>query len=326
VCAQPAERLKCSKCKVPYCSVACQTVDWKERGHKVTCKRLVQEAAARGEAPTPPPSPTAQATLPVVEGPARGRDDAARAKAAAAAANATDAPAPESEHWLGTPRCPVCLEDWDGNGETTLLICCFKHICSPCFKKIDTAALPCPLCRTPFRKSKEESLAMLRRQVENDHPAAVGFLGTCYERGHYDLTKDAHAAVLAYRRAAELGDVRAMVNLGFAYDHGEGVKLDKKKAVKYYRMAADRGYASAQYNLGACFTKGDGVAQDYAEAFRFSKLAADQGYACGETSLGWMYERGRGVAQNSAEAVRWYERAAAKGHEAAAARLAELRP
>ena len=30
VCAQPAEKLKCVKCKTPYCSVACQTVDWKE--------------------------------------------------------------------------------------------------------------------------------------------------------------------------------------------------------------------------------------------------------------------------------------------------------
>ena len=50
VCAQPAEKLKCSKCKTPYCSVACQVLDWKERGHKATCKRLVKEAAARDEA------------------------------------------------------------------------------------------------------------------------------------------------------------------------------------------------------------------------------------------------------------------------------------
>ena len=94
VCAQPAYKLKCVKCKTPYCSVACQTVDWKERGHKKECERLVKAYAAatvRGgapgdEAPTTPPLPKPKAAPPVVDGPARGRADVARARAAAAAA------------------------------------------------------------------------------------------------------------------------------------------------------------------------------------------------------------------------------------------------
>ena len=66
VCAQPS-RLNCAKCKSPYCSVACQTDDWKDRGHKKACKRLVEAAAAKGggaardEAPTPPPLPLEEA-------------------------------------------------------------------------------------------------------------------------------------------------------------------------------------------------------------------------------------------------------------------------
>ena len=47
VCAQPS-RFNCIKCKSPYCSVACQTDDWKNRGHKKKCKRLVQENEAKG--------------------------------------------------------------------------------------------------------------------------------------------------------------------------------------------------------------------------------------------------------------------------------------
>ena len=137
VCAQPAEKLNCVKCKTPYCSVACQTVDWKERGHKKECKRLVEAnaaAAAKGGAPqeemsTPPPSPKPKAAPPVVDGPARGRADVARARAAAAAATSTTAPVPEPEHWMGTPRCPVCLEDWDVNEDLTFMVCCCKDIC-----------------------------------------------------------------------------------------------------------------------------------------------------------------------------------------------------
>ena len=48
VCALPAERYKCVKCKTPYCSVACQTVDWKERGHTAEATRWYERAAAKG--------------------------------------------------------------------------------------------------------------------------------------------------------------------------------------------------------------------------------------------------------------------------------------
>jgi len=95
VCAQPAYKLKCVKCKTPYCSVACQTVDWKERGHKEECKRLVEGAAAEGEgdvarddAPTPPPSPIPKAAPPVVDGPAR---------------------SVESPHWVGRAHRKVLI-------------------------------------------------------------------------------------------------------------------------------------------------------------------------------------------------------------------------
>ena len=82
---------------------------------------------------------------------------------------------------------------------------------------------------------------MLRRHVENDNPAAIRHLGWNYERGDLGLKPSHKKAARLYQRAADLGDVMAMFNLGFTYEHGRGVKLDKKKAAKYYRMAADRG-------------------------------------------------------------------------------------
>ena len=137
VCAQPS-RLNCAKCKSPYCSVACQTDDWKNRGHKKACKRLVEAAAAKGgggaardEAPTPPPSPKKKAAPPVVDGPARGRADVERAKAAATATTAATAATPDPDHWRGSTRCPVCLEALDEYGAATFLICCCKLVCSP---------------------------------------------------------------------------------------------------------------------------------------------------------------------------------------------------
>jgi TPR repeat protein len=261
----------------------------------------------------------------VVAGPARGREDVARAKAAAAATTATTAATPEPEHWMGTARCPVCLENWDMNELDTVLVCCCKEVCVSCAEKLVSAGLPCPLCRTPRPESHDQALAMLRRHVENDNPVAISHLGNCYAKGHLGLVPSHKKAARLSQRAADLGDVFAMNNLGVLYKLGQGVKLDKKKAVKYYRMAADRGHAIAQCNLGQCLRLGDGVAQDDAEAFRFCKLAADQGFTDAEHNLGCMYVNGDGVARDVAEADRWFERAAAKGCEGARAMLARLR-
>ena len=129
---------------------------------------------------------------------------------------------------------------------------------------------------------------MLRRNVENGIPAAMRQLGWSYTNGLYGLVPSHKKAARLYQRAADLGDVDAMYNLGCAYERGHGVKLDNKKAVKYYRMAADQGDTNAEYNLGV------------------------------------MYRNGDGVAQNIAEAARWLERAAAKGHENAKSALARI--
>jgi hypothetical protein len=308
-------------------------VDWKERGHKKECKRLVKAnaaPAAKGGAPrdevlTPRSSTKPKAVPPMVDGPARGRADVARARAAAAAATAMTAPAPEPEHWIGLPRCPVCLDDWDVNTESVMLICCGKCVCDLCFCKVVSASLQCPLCRMRIPNIGEEELAMLRRNVENGIPAAMRQLGLKYANGNPGLVPSQKKAARLYQRAADLGDVMAMYNIGVSFTKGEGVKIDKKKAVKYYRMATDQGNARAQCNLGICFYKGDGVPQDYVEAFQYFRLAADQGYTEAEHNLGVMYEDGEGTAKNAAEAARWYKRAAAKGDEDAKSALARIK-
>jgi len=165
---------------------------------------------------------------------------------------------------------------------------------------------------------------MLRRNAENGIPAAIRQLGSKYENGNYGLVASYKKAARLYQRAADLGNVMAMHQLGHAYQEGQGVKLDKKKQTKYYRMAADRGHLQSQFNLGNCFYNGNGLAQDYDEAMRFYKLAAEQGFTNAEYHLGCIYETGDRVTRDFAEAARWYERAAAKGHEQAILAKREL--
>ena len=59
------------------------------------------------------------------------------------------------------------------------------------------------------------------------------------------------------RMAADQGHAWAQGDLGFAYQHGEGVAKDTKEAVHWYRMAADQGGAFAQTKLGLAYSTGD---------------------------------------------------------------------
>ena len=204
------------------------------------------------------------------------------------------------------------------NDPGMLRICCCRTVCRSCEDKIDFGA--CPLCRIPCATSNAEALAQIRRHVENEVPEAITHLGGAYREGRYGLVKSEKKAAKIWKRAVELGNVDAMVDLGLSYEKGLGVKLDKKKALQLFRMAADRGDAFAQSNLGALLHSD----KKFEESFRYLTLAADQGYTPGEFNLGLGYRDGKGTEVDLGKARYWFERAAAKGFEKAIECLARL--
>lgn len=297
-------------------------VDWKEREHKKACKVLVKAAAmlAAGESEAKrPPRPAGEAASPPAV------DYFARAKAAAVAVNA--AGAADSTNFDGdgreVRRCPACLEVVDVNVKDSMLVCCVRDVCAPCGRRVKS--LPCPLCRAPFPKSPDDALATLRKHVEAGNPAALSHLGYCYERGELGLVPSAKKAARLYQRAADLGaDGKALNSLGILYEHGNGVKLDRKKAARYYRAAADRGNCLAQVKLGSAHLVGDGVPADVAAGVALFRAAAEQGYTEAEHVMGLVSVDGRGVDRDPAAAALWFSSAASKGHEPSQRALSQL--
>ena len=163
-------------------------------------------------------------------------------------------------------------------------------------------------------------MARLRWHADKNVPEALCWLGSYYRDGLGSLVKSPKKARRLYERAAELGDVTAMANLGRLFETGEGGKLDKKKALQLFRRAADRGHAHGQHNFARHLQK----AGDVDDAARFCSLAAAQGLTVAEYGLGASYEGGFGVPKDLDEAKRLYALAAAKGHKRAKAALAEL--
>lgn len=61
------------------------------------------------------------------------------------------------------------------------------------------------------------------------------------------------------RKAANDGDVLAIVELGILYMHGNSVNQDTEEAAKWFKKAVDKDDPEAQYCLGMLYEYGDEI-------------------------------------------------------------------
>lgn len=167
--------------------------------------------------------------------------------------------------------------------------------------------------RAAYRsKDYATALAKLKKAAQAGDTRAQISLGFMYEDGK-GVTQDYVQAVRWYTKAAELGDASAQFLLGSMYENGKGVAQDYVQAVRWYTKAAEAGDVDAQYKLGQMYANGQGVPQDYLQAARWYTKAAEAGNVGAQQILALMYDRGEGVQQNDVQAVRWYTKAAEAG-------------
>lgn len=90
--------------------------------------------------------------------------------------------------------------------------------------------------------------------------------------------KDMEGAAVFYKRAAEVGHLRAMCSYGKCLYTGSGTAKDPAEAFRWFKTASDGNMNIAQYNLGVMYLKGVYVPKDIGEAKRYFTLAADNGH------------------------------------------------
>jgi TPR repeat protein len=162
-------------------------------------------------------------------------------------------------------------------------------------------------------KLYRKALDGLSKAAEMGDVWAMLWVSFCYEGG-YGVNKDPVEATKWYRKAAEQGNASAQFDLGNSYYRGYGVNKDPVEATKWYRKAAEQGLVEAQFNLGNSYHRGDGVNKDPVEANKWYRKAAEQGLAAAQFNLGNSYDRGDGVNKDPVEANKWYRKAAEQGH------------
>lgn len=99
---------------------------------------------------------------------------------------------------------------------------------------------------------------------------------------------------------------------------------DYQTAYREWLPLAQAGNQVAQYNLGFMYEHGNGVPINYAVALKWYEEAAKTGHRGAEFRIGVMYEEGKGVGKDTRLARQWYESAASKGNQLAMSALERM--
>jgi len=182
-------------------------------------------------------------------------------------------------------KCQICMQQMPTptlHTGSKYMTCCGNRICSGCLYasfrdnqgNIVIDNQKCSFCRAPRPSDDNEFIKRMKNRVEAGDAVAMFNLGVCYHNGQYRLPQDYTKALELWRRAAELGYARANTNIGYAYNTGKGVEVDKKRARHYYEHAAMRGDETARYNLGIKEKK----AGNMDRALKHYQIAVRSGY------------------------------------------------
>jgi uncharacterized protein len=112
-----------------------------------------------------------------------------------------------------------------------------------------------------------------------------------------------------YKRACELGAVRACSGLGFLMERGLGVPMDRKRALELYEQACNKKDPTGCNNLAVAFHNGDGRAVDLERAQELYTTSCEQDYPQACVNLGRLFRDGQGVARDPGKAEHYFLKA-----------------
>ena len=188
--------------------------------------------------------------------------------------------------------------------------CCGKMICSGCINAplydnqgntVDNKK--CPFCRTPHPETYEEMMKREKKLVDLDNPIAIYNLGVYHRDGERGYPQHYTKALEFWNRAGELGHSKAYGAIGYAYDVGRGVEIDKKKANHYYELSAMGGDSVARHHLGKIEEK-EG---NFDRALKHYMIAVRGGISQSLEIIKEFYSNGQASKEDYTKALQFYQ-------------------
>ncbi len=167
-----------------------------------------------------------------------------------------------------------------------------------------------------------EELNALIAQAEGGDVAAMNQLGQIFGGNEF---KDFEKAFYWHKKAAELGNVNSMSNLGgWCYLQGNGTEKNIPLADEWLKKSVENGWVwTWAFNELANIFANDAQYKDLSKAFYWYSKSAEAGDALGMSNLGgWCYLWGNGTEKDLKLAVDWLEKAAEKDNMWSVCKLA----
>ena len=128
-----------------------------------------------------------------------------------------------------------------------------------------------------------------------------------------------------FKRAYDMGDGMAAMEIGYLHYFGQGRKKDDGAAYKYFTEAAEYGVPKANIMRGNLYYYGGpGLKKNLAKAAECYRQSAELGEVGGQSWLAQLYQKGEGVPKDLDMAAYWYQKAAAQGDAYAKQVLREM--
>ncbi|MDB5555913.1 MAG: caspase domain protein [Rhizobium sp.] len=129
----------------------------------------------------------------------------------------------------------------------------------------------------------------------------------------------------AFEKGAISGNHAAQASLAFLYRDGYGgTEQNNAEAISWYEKSAAQGNATALGNLGWFYREGVGVEKDFQKSLDYYRRGADAGDISSISAMGYAAQNGLGMPQNYEEARKWYEKGANAGDSYSMASLGFL--
>ena len=173
---------------------------------------------------------------------------------------------------------------------------------------------------------KDDAAAVLwfRKAADLGHAIAQHHLGHCFEKGR-GVIRDTFEAFHWYKKSAEQGEPKGQGSLGMCYIDGKGVEKDCVRGVNLLRQSADQNDPQSLVFLAMLYLgQSDCVRVDYNEAARLAQLAVECGEAEGRTIIGILYANGFGIQRDIGKAIELWQKAAEEGSGVACGLLGQF--
>lgn len=158
---------------------------------------------------------------------------------------------------------------------------------------------------------------------ERGHANSCFSLGWAYDLG-VGVAIDRVKARAIYERACELDDRDGCRAVAFFQANGIGGASDVPTAMRFYKQACVDGDAAACSDLGAMYSAGLGVPKDFELAIGLYRRACSGAHPRGCINLGQAYLAGDGVPRDEGAAKALFERACTADHPDGCRQLATL--